>query len=156
MSFFKKTAQHDYLTVPAMVQVAAIAIIIIRCVDFLMVFDMLGLRGIVEFVQRSAQTWSLTLVFLASLLVVFIEIFCAFSVLKGRGWARWLYLATQIAASGYLWAASLGYGYPELFSIAGESRREIFHSLVLQKLPDLLVLFLLFVPSPSRRFFHLH
>ncbi|XTZ40568.1 YbjO family protein [Salmonella enterica] len=139
-----------------MVQVAAIAIIIIRCVDFLMVFDMLGLRGIVEFVQRSAQTWSLTLVFLASLLVVFIEIFCAFSVLKGRGWARWLYLATQIAASGYLWAASLGYGYPELFSIAGESRREIFHSLVLQKLPDLLVLFLLFVPSPSRRFFHLH
>jgi hypothetical protein len=34
-------------------------------------------------------------------------------------------LLTQIIVTGYLWAASLGYGYPELFSIAGESKREI-------------------------------
>ena len=54
-----------------------------------------------------------------------------------------------------LWAASLGYGYPELFSIPGESKREIFHSLMLQKLPDMLILMLLFVPSTSRRFFQL-
>ncbi|MEH0017856.1 YbjO family protein, partial [Citrobacter portucalensis] len=52
-------------------------------------------------------------------------------------------------------AASLGYGYPELFSIAGESRREILHTLVMQKLPDMLVLLLLFVPASSRRFFRL-
>jgi hypothetical protein len=44
---------------------------------------------------------------------------------KGRNWARWLFLLTQIIVIGYLWAASLGYGYPELFSIAGESKREI-------------------------------
>ncbi|WP_256743189.1 YbjO family protein, partial [Cronobacter sakazakii] len=43
----------------------------------------------------------------------------------------------------------------ELFSIAGGSRREIFHSLVMQKLPDLLVLALLFIPARSRRFFRL-
>lgn len=48
-----------------------------------------------------------------------------------------------------------GYGYPELFSIPGESKREIFHSLMLQKLPDMLILMLLFVPSTSRRFFQL-
>jgi hypothetical protein len=35
--------------------------------------------------------------------------------------ARWIFLLTQIIATAYLWAASLGYGYPELFSIAGES-----------------------------------
>ncbi len=69
--------------------------------------------------------------------------------------ARWLYLLTQITAASYLWAASLGYGYPELFSIPGESKREIFHSLMLQKLPDMLILMLLFVPSTSRRFFQL-
>ncbi|MFV5023295.1 YbjO family protein, partial [Escherichia coli] len=46
-------------------------------------------------------------------------------------------------------------GYPELFSIPGESKREIFHSLMLQKLPDMLILMLLFVPSTSRRFFQL-
>ncbi len=51
--------------------------------------------------------------------------------------------------SGYLWAASLGYGYPELFSIAGESKRDILHSPVMQKLPDLLILFLLFIPLPA-------
>lgn len=70
--------------------------------------------------------------FLSSLMLVFIEIYCAFSLVKGRNWARWVYLLTQITAAGYLWAASLGYGYPELFSIPGESRREIFHSLVMQ------------------------
>jgi hypothetical protein len=83
--------------------------------------------------------------FLSSLVLVFIEIYCAFSLVKGRNWARWVYLLTQIVATGYLWAASLGYGYPELFSIAGESKREILRSLVMQKLPDMLVLFLLFV-----------
>ncbi|MBJ6035255.1 DUF2593 family protein, partial [Salmonella enterica subsp. enterica serovar Bovismorbificans] len=39
--------------------------------------------------------------------------------------------------------------------IAGESRREILHTLVMQKLPDMLVLLLLFVPASSRRFFRL-
>ncbi|EFJ9897019.1 DUF2593 family protein [Escherichia coli] len=78
-----------------------------------------------------------------------------YSLVKGRRWARWLYLLTQITAASYLWAASLGYGYPELFSIPGESKREIFHSLMLQKLPDMLILMLLFVPSTSRRFFQL-
>lgn len=70
--------------------------------------------------------------FLSSLMLVFIEIYCAFSLVKGRNWARWVYFLTQITAASYLWAASLGYGYPELFSIPGGSRREIFHSLVMQ------------------------
>ena len=112
-------------------------------------------RGLNEFIHRSVQTWNLTLVFLGSLALVFIEIWCAFSLVKGRNWARWVYLLTQMIAAGYLWAASLGYGYPELFSIPGESKREIFHSLVMQKLPDLLVLTLLFVPANCRRFFRL-
>lgn len=155
MGALRKPSHHARLNVPALVQVAAIAIILIRCVDFLMISDLLGLHGLLEFVRRSAQTWSLTLIFLGSLLLVFIEILCAFSLVKGRNWARWLYFSTQIIAGGYLWAASLGYGYPELFSIAGESRREIFRSLVMQKTPDMLVLFLLFIPSPSRRFFRL-
>lgn len=156
MVFFKKThSSHARLNVPALVQVAAIAIISIRCVDILMLFNMLGLRGALDVIHRSVQTWTLTLVLFTSLLLLFVEFLCAFSLTKGRNWARWLFLTTQLVTTGYLWAASLGYGYPELFSIAGESKREIFRSLVLHKLPDLLVMFLLFVPSPSRRFFHL-
>ena len=45
--------------------------------------------------------------FLSSLMLVFIEIYRAFSLVKGRNWARWVYLLTQITAAGYLWAASL-------------------------------------------------
>ncbi|VTP65840.1 Inner membrane protein ybjO [Leclercia adecarboxylata] len=151
----KQVSPHARLNVPALVQVAALAIIMIRCLDVFMIFNTLGVRGMGEFIHRSVQTWNLTLVFFASLMLVFIEIYCAFSLVKGRNWARLIYLLTQVVATGYLWAASLGYGYPELFSIPGESKREIFHTLVMQKLPDLLVLGLLFVPAASRRFFRL-
>jgi hypothetical protein len=137
----KSRITHARPNVPALVQVAALAIIMIRCLDVLMILNTLGARGIGEFIHRSVQTWNLTLVFLSSLVLVFIEIYCAFSLVKGRNWARWVYLLTQIVAAGYLWAASLGYGYPELFSIAGESKREILRALVMQKLPDMLVLF---------------
>lgn len=153
--FKKSSSSHARLNVPALVQVAALAIIMIRGLDLLMIFNTLGVRGLAEFIHRSVQTWSLTLVFLGSLVLVFVEIGCAFSLVKGRNWARWVYLLTQVIAAGYLWAASLGYGYPELFSIAGESKREILHTLVMQKLPDMLVLLLLYVPATSRRFFRL-
>lgn len=153
--FTKTRSSHARLNVPALVQVAAFAIILIRGLDLLMILNQLGVQGIADFVHRSVQTWALTLVLLASLALVFIEIWCAFSLVKGRNWARWLYLLTQIIVISYLWAASIGYGYPELFSVAGESKREILHALFLQKLPDLLVLALLFIPASCRRFFRL-
>lgn len=88
LGFFKKTSSsHARLNVPALVQVAALAIIMIRGLDVLMIFNTLGVRGIGEFIHRSVQTWSLTLVFLSSLVLVFIEIWCAFSLVKGRRWA---------------------------------------------------------------------
>ena len=77
---------------------AALAIIMIRCLDVLMILNTLGVRGIGEFIHRSVQTWNLTLVFLSSLVLVFIEIYCAFSLVKGRNWARWVYLLTQVTA----------------------------------------------------------
>ncbi len=109
MGFLQKTRHsHARPNVPALVQVAALAIIMIRCLDVLMIMNTLGPRGMGEFIHRSAQTWNLTLVFLSSLMLV-----------------------------------------------PGESRREIFHSLVMQKLPDMLVLCLLYLPASSRRFFRL-
>ncbi|EPF18644.1 Inner membrane protein ybjO [Cedecea davisae] len=135
--------------------VAAIGIITTRCLDLLLLFNMLGVRGVLDFVHRSVQTWSLTLVFFSSLVLLFVELRCAFVIIKGRNWGRWVFLLTQVISIGYLWSASLGWGYPELFSIAGGSKREIFRSLITQKLPDILVLLLLFVPARSRLFFRL-
>ncbi|MFY9997687.1 MAG: YbjO family protein [Leclercia sp.] len=156
MGFFKKTRHtHARLNVPALVQVAALAIILIRGLDLVMIFSTLGVHGIAEFIHRSVQSWSLTLVFFSSLLLVSAEIYCAFSLVKGRNWARWVYMLIHAITTAYLWASSLGYGYPELFSIPGETKQEIFRTLMMQKLPDVLVLCLLFIPPASRRFFRL-
>ena len=99
--FTKTRSSHARLNVPALVQVAAFAIILIRALDLLMILNLLGLQGLNEFIHRSVQTWNLTLVFLGSLALVFVEIWCAFSLVKGRNWARWIYLLTQIIAAGY-------------------------------------------------------
>ncbi len=57
LGFFKKTSSsHARLNVPALVQVAALAIIMIRGLDVLMIFNTLGVRGIGEFIHRSVQT----------------------------------------------------------------------------------------------------
>jgi hypothetical protein len=149
----KRTLSHARLNPPVLVMVAATAIIMTRGLDLFMVFDMMGVRGLRELIQRSAQTWPLTLVFLGSLLVLCIELRCAFVVMKGRNWGRWLFLITQILSSVYLMSASLGWGYPELFSLPGETPGDIFRALVTKKLPDVLVLFLLFIPPRSRLFF---
>ena len=54
LGFFKKTSSsHARLNVPALVQVAALAIIMIRGLDVLMIFNTLGVRGIGEFIHRS-------------------------------------------------------------------------------------------------------
>ena len=49
--------------------------------------------------------------------------------------------------------ASTGGIYPEIYSIAGENNLQIIHRTLLQKLPDLMVLLLLFLPASSRAFF---
>ncbi|OAT18576.1 putative inner membrane protein [Buttiauxella gaviniae ATCC 51604] len=151
----KRSQTQAKLNAPTLVLVAAIAILSTRVLDLMLLFNMLGVRGVIDFVHRSVQTWNLTLIFLGSLVMLCIELRCAFVIMKGRNWGRWVFLATQVIAVGYLWSASLGWGYPELFSIPGESKREIFRSLMTQKLPDLLVLFLLFIPTRSRLFFKL-
>ncbi len=86
-------------------------------------------------------------------MLVFLEICCAFSVVRGRNWARWVYLVCQCIVVLYLLLATIGSVFPEVFTVEGETSGQILHVLILQKLPDMLVLALLFVPTASRRFF---
>lgn len=156
LGFFKKSStSHARLNVPALVQVAALAIIMIRCLDLLMIFNTLGFRGTSEFIHRSVQTSNLTLVFLGSLVLLFIEIYCAFSLVK----ATELGTLDLSVDPDYRQRLSVGcfagLRIPRTIQYCGESRREILHTLVMQKLPDMLVLLLLFVPASSRRFFRL-
>lgn len=138
---------------PVPVTVAGVAIIATRCLSVLMLANELGYTEIVNFVHRSAQSWDSTLIFIASQMIFFIELRCAITLMRGANRGRWGYVITQILVLGYMLMASMGWIYPEIFSISGESSAQVVHHTLLQKLPDALVLLLLFVPASSRAFF---
>mgnify|MGYP004706267739 FL=1 len=138
---------------PAPVMVAGIAIIATRCLSVLMLANELGFEEIANFVHRSAQAWDSTLIFIASQLIFLFELRCAFTLMRGSNRGRWGYVTTQVIVLIYMLMASVGWIYPEIFSIPGESNAQIVHHTLLQKVPDLMVLLLLFVPATSRAFF---
>lgn len=138
---------------PVPVTIAGSAIIATRCISVLMLANELGYDEIANFVHRSAQAWDSTLIFIASQLIFLFELRCAFTLMRGSNAGRWGYVVTQIVVLLYMLMASVGWIYPEIFSIPGENNAQIIHHTLLQKLPDVLVLLLLFVPASSRAFF---
>ncbi|WP_215847217.1 YbjO family protein [Candidatus Pantoea bituminis] len=139
---------------PVAVSVAGIAIIVTRCLSVLMLANELGYAEIVNFVHRSAQAWDSTFIFIASQLIFLFELRCAFTLMRGSNRGRWGYVGTQVIVLFYMLMASMGWIYPEIFSISGESNAQIIHHTLLQKLPDVVVLMLLFLPVSSRVFFY--
>jgi len=73
--------------------------------------------------------------------------------MRGSNRGRWCYVATQVIGLSFMLVASLGWIYPEIFSIDGENNVQIIRHTLSQKIPDLLVLLLLFLPASSRAFF---
>ena len=138
---------------PAPVMVAGIAIIATRCLSVLMLANELGFEEMANFVHRSAQAWDSTLIFIVSQLIFLFELRCAFTLMRGSNRGRWGYVITQVIVLCYMLMASVGWIYPEIFSIPGESNAQIVHHTLLQKVPDVMVLLLLFVPATSRAFF---
>lgn len=149
--FSKAATRAQQAPVPVMI--AGQAIIATRCISVLLLVNELGYDGIADFIHRSAQAWDSTLIFVASQMLFFIELRCALTLMRGSRRGRLLYALSQAIVLIYLWTASVGWIYPEIFSISGANNLEIFHRLVMHKLPDLLVLLLLFIPASSRQFF---
>lgn len=142
-----------FSSAPVPVLVAGIGIIATRLISLALQVHELGLAEVVSFVYRSAAAWDSTLIFIASQVLFFFELRCAVALIHGKNWARWGYALTQVAVVVYMYSASMGWIYPELFSIKGENSLQIVHLLMSQKLPDLLVLLLLFVPARCRQFY---
>ncbi len=138
---------------PVAVVIAATAMIGTRCLGMLMLAGNLGLEGMRSFISTSSGSWDSTLLFLAGLAVLFLELRCGFALLRGRSWARWCYLVCQLISAAYLFVATWNGFYPEMFVLPGDSAAEILYQLLMHKLPDVLMLGLLFVPLTSRRFF---
>jgi len=148
-----KTLFSGAASIPVPVWIAGIAIIATRCLGVLLLANELGLMELMNFVHRSAQAWDSTLIFIASQLIFFIELRCAIALMRGHSWARWGFLAAQVLVLIYMFVASMGWVYPEIFSINSDNDSQVVPSLLVQKLPDILVLLLLFVPQSSRRFY---
>ena len=142
-----------YPQAPVPVLIAGQAIIATRCLSVLLLANEMGYDGVSDFIHRSAQAWDSTLIFFASQIIFFIELRSALTLMRGSRRGRATYLITQAIVLLYLWAASMGWIYPEIFSLSGAGSIDILHNLLLHKMPDLLVLALLFLPAASRQFF---
>ncbi|MBV4367753.1 YbjO family protein [Erwinia sp. BNK-24-b] len=138
----------DPYAIPVPVLVAATAIIMTRCLGIALEVHEMGLAELVNFVQLTAQSWRDTLIFIAGQLLFFIQLRCAFALLHGRHWGRTGYALSQLVVVSYMLLVHAGWLDSALFTNVKEGQL-----LIMQKLPDLLVLMLLFVPACSRDFF---
>lgn len=139
--------------IPVPVMIGATAIVATRLLGFILLFDELGGAGVGDFVRASTETWLNTLILLASLLIILVECNCAYAIMRGKNWGRWVYLGCQAVVVVYMLLASFEWFGPKIFSIETESQFEFLRALVMQKLPDAVVVLLLFFPASSRRFF---
>ncbi|TCV09160.1 uncharacterized protein DUF2593 [Samsonia erythrinae] len=149
----KKDMTQRKVYAPVPVMVAGIAIIATRLLGMVLLVWELGLSDLSGWIGSSARAWDSTLVLLLSLVIVGVEIRCGFAVLAGSNRGRWGYVACQAVVASYLLLASLSEFMPAIFHISGENNAAVLHQLLLQKIPDLLVMVLLFLPRRSKRFF---
>ncbi|MFA3779504.1 YbjO family protein [Yersinia sp. 1652 StPb PI] len=143
---FSSLAFSSSATTPVPVLIAGTAIIATRILGVLLLVATLGWVGTGEFISESLQSWDFGLIFLASVVLLLLDIVCGAAVCYRKNWARWCYLACQIIASVYLLMVSLDWLYLDVFRVEGDTGSEILHSLLLQKIPDVVIIGLLFFP----------
>lgn len=137
---------------PVSILIAGTAIIGIRVLGFLLLLHELGTEGIWLFVLESIRSWDATLLCLGSMIVLLIELGCGFAVMRGRDAGRWWYLWCQVAVFIVSMTAALTDWHPEFFGVEGETAIEIIREVILQKLPEMIILALLFLPHSSRKY----
>lgn len=133
--------------------IGASAIVATRCLEFILLFDAMGVAGVVDFVQASAESWVNCFILLASLLIVWIECHASYVMMRGRNWGRWAFVGCQAVVVSYMLLASFEWFGPKIFRFETETQGQFLYALLMQKVPDMVVLLLLFAPQSSRQFF---
>lgn len=133
--------------------IGASAIVATRCLEFILLFDAMGVAGVVDFVQASAESWVNCFILLASLLIVWIECHASYAMMRGRNWGRWAFVGCQAVVVSYMLLASFEWFGPKIFRFETETQGQFLYALLMQKVPDMVVLLLLFAPQSSRQFF---
>lgn len=147
-SLFSSSAFSSAATTPVPVLIAGTAIIATRFIGVLLLVAELGWSGTGSFIYESLQTWGSGLVFTVSILLLLLEILCGVAVCLRQNWARWTYLVCQLLVIVYLLMVSLDWLSldVDVFRVEGDTGAEILHSLLLQKIPDVVIIGLLFFP----------
>ncbi|WP_145525032.1 YbjO family protein [Yersinia rohdei] len=147
-SLFSSSAFSTAATTPVPVLIAGTAIIATRFIGVVLLVAALGWSGMGSFIDESFQSWGSGLIFIASILLLLLEFVCGIAVCLRQNWARWCYLICQLLVSGYLLMVSLDWLSLDvnIFRIEGDSGAEVLHSLLLQKIPDVVIIGLLFFP----------
>lgn len=107
---------------PVPVMVAGTAMVAIKCISVVLLLGELGVDGAQEFVNTSAQAWDSTLIFLAGLMLLCLQISCGFAVMRGRNWGRWGYVVCQCIVVLYLLLATIGSVFPRCLPWKGNQR----------------------------------
>lgn len=149
---FSSSAFSSSATTPVPVLIAGTAIIATQFLGVLLLVAELGWGGTSEFLDENLQSWDSALILVASILFLLLEIVCGVAVCRRQNWARWCYLLCQILIIFYLLIVSLDWLVLDVFRVEGDSGAEILHSLLLQKIPDVVIIGLLFFPW--HRYFH--
>ncbi|RDK89503.1 uncharacterized protein DUF2593 [Enterobacillus tribolii] len=148
----RSTKLRNGISPPVSILIAGTAIIGIRALGFLLLLHELGIEGIWLFVLESIRGWDATLLCLGSMIVLLVELGCGFAVMRGRDAGRWWYLWCQVVVFLVCLAAALADWHPEFFGVEGETAVEIIRAVILQKLPEMIILALLFLPHSSRNY----
>jgi len=139
--------------IPVPVMIGASAIVATRCLEFILLFDAMGVAGVTDFVRASAGSWLNCIILLASLIIVLMECHAAYAMMRGRNWGRWAFIGCQTVVVSYMLLASFEWFGPKIFRFETDTQGEFLSALLMQKIPDIVVVLLLFVPPVSRRFF---
>lgn len=141
--------------VPVAVQVSGCAIFALRGLGLFLFWHEQRLYGISAFVSHCAQSWNTTLILLGFLLLLYGECRCAIALWQGENWGRWGYLVCQLIACGWVLGASCGWLGTDLFALPGATDGWLlYRQFLLDKIPDGVVLLLLFALGSSRRYFN--
>ncbi|MBB6114417.1 hypothetical protein F4826_001295 [Rahnella inusitata] len=139
--------------IPVPVMIGASAIVATRCLEFILLLDAMGFSGLMSFIEVSAESWLNCFIMLASLVIILVECRAAYAMMRARRWGRWAFIGCQAIVVSYMLLASFDWFGPRIFRFNVETQGEFLLALLEQKLPDMAILLLLFLPASSRRYF---
>ncbi|KQN68182.1 MULTISPECIES: YbjO family protein [Rahnella] len=139
--------------IPVPVMIGASAIVATRCLEFILLLDAMGFSGLMSFIEVSAESWLNCFIMLASLVIILVECRAAYAMMRARRWGRWAFIGCQAIVVSYMLLASFDWFGPRIFRFNVETQGEFLLALLEQKIPDMAILLLLFLPASSRRYF---